>query len=376
MTTKKKSTKTEDTLNTPMITAALEPDELKSLDSILERLKKRQLDAKEEPTAKKPAYTGMKRIDLNATVVAVRNGEKSERFTVVLVSTDLQKLDYDEQYNGYFDQDENKIKLKLKDAHTYDTSLSPGEIVEFSRYHGGIPEKVPRTYEYGDSVVLKRVSCSTGKNADGKVFLNTHWVEHSTQQFEVAIPKSMTNLLSEGYYKALTFPQEDPPSIQDLRVTSSNKIYTRMTLQQKEMPVEAMLWQEKLHRFGIANPEVIEKILPQAFSDTTITLFGNKEKSADGYDNNTFKFSVRRLILGKTNKLTDYVVENAQSLEKADVIKELGKLVASPLNTNHPLNSIEKTKLLNLSEWEGSISNLGTSTKFYKLFSVIFAVLA
>ena len=352
-----------------------------SMKLMIEKMKKRQLEIKDsEQVSKKVAYTGNKRLDLNATVIASRNTEKSERFTVVLSTHGLKSLHQDSKTNGYYDAETQSIQIKPKDSEDHIT-LIPGQVLELSRYHGGKPEKVPKTFHYGDCVVLKRVSATPGNRGDGTMFFNVHWVEASPDSWDLTMPESMTNVQSDdSYYKTVSFPVKDENAqvqVQPLRITGNDKFYSRVS----SSAIDAMLWQEKIFELGIWNPEVLDKALPMAFEKTTITLFGNKEKPDEQYQPNEedapVRFNVRKMILGENGSLDEYLKEFATPVEKKTVIKELGKSTTSDLSDGHPLNSVPNTKVLNLNEWTGSIKEIPANATYYKLFDlVIYAVLA
>ena len=365
-------TSTTKPINQPTMSTTNAPILPSSMGRMLEKMKKRQLETKEiahaEKKAKTTTYTGAKRLDLNATILAVRNTDKSERFTVIVSDHGVENLKNEENINGYYNKATHTIQIKPKDQEDY-ISVIPGQVLELSRYHGGKAEKIPKTWAYGDCVVLKRVSITPGSRGDGTMFYNTHWVEPSTKTFPLEFPSSMNDLQSEeSYYKTVMFPNSDVKT-QELRVTANDKIYGRVTTNE----ITAMLWQEKLFELGIWNPETLENILPQAFSTTKITLFGNKEKPDEAYpvgEGEPVRFNVRKLILGN-GSLASYVEEFGEPLDKKTVLKALGKPVTSALATDHPLNANPKTQVLNLNEWSGSIKDMPATVKYYKLFGQI-----
>ena len=363
-------------------------DQKTTMDFMLDKLKKRQLDSTSNggQGATKKAYTGTKRIDLWATIVAVHNTKVSERFTVIISPKDIKNLVNEEKVNGFYEPSSHSIRMLPRDQERLDdnyVSIIPGEIVQISRYHGGQPDLTP-DFTFGNNVWLRSCSASLGKQGDGKVFFNVSRVEHTDAQFDFIIPKSMSDLTSESYYKAITFPvkEEEEMRIQDLRVTSGNKIYSRVSIiQEHGGAIEAMLWQEKLAEFGIRNPETLEQVLPEAFARSKITLLGNIAKddymdSKDGNDTQQLKLNVRKIILGTgTGTLKSYVEEYGEEVEKQVVIADLGKVVTSEMHDGHPLNSLTGSKVLNISEWTGSLEVLMArtpSTKIYKLFGVVY----
>jgi len=137
-----------------------------------------------------------------------------------------------------------------------------------------------------------------------------------------------------------------------------------------------MLWQEKLHLFGIYNPEVLNAVLPRIINETNITIIGSKEREKEGYESNALKINVRALLLG-AGTLREYVEEYGTSTTRKAVIKELGAEAFSDLNEVHPLNSQPDTTILNLTEWSGNIKAMPASVKFFKMFDTItYAILA
>jgi len=342
----------------------------KSLSAIMERMKKRQADAPAESPAPKKAYNGNLRFDLKAVVVSVYNTANSERFTVIPCLE--QQIDKNDRCNGYID--ENIIRVRPEKEDDYNETIVLGDVFELSRYHGGKPERTPRKYRFGDSVVLKRVSIKRGNN--GMNFNNVHWVEHSEEKFPMNIPKTMMDLSSDSYHKAVVIGGENSnvsnAAFAELKLTSSGKIYTRLTFnygEENDLEGSAMVWDDRLGLFGIWNPEVLETILPKVL-ETSLTIIGSREKAKEGFSSDRLKLSVRALLLG-AGTLQQYVQEYGESLTKKAVVKELGATVNSDLNEGHPLNSIADTTVLNISEWSGDIKSMPAAVKFYKLFDTI-----
>lgn len=356
----------------------------KSLAAIMERMKKRQADAPADAPAPKKAYTGNLRFDLKCVIISAYNRDKSERFTVI-PCIDQGEMIKNDRCNGYVD--ENVVRVRPDKEEDYSESITLGEVFEVSRWHGGKPERTPRKYKFGDSVILKRVSIKRGDN--GMNFNNVHWVEHSEEKFQMNIPKTMMDLDGESYHKAIMvgngsdvmalwddYKDADDNSMR-LKLTGNGKIYARMNFTYgEEGQGSVMFWQESLYQFGIYNPEVLNDVLPKVLTDTTITIIGNKEKDKEGYTSDKLKMNIRALLLG-AGTLHQYVEEYGTSMTKAKVSKELGATVNSDLNEGHPLNSQPDTTILNLNEWSGSIKDMPSSTKFYKMWdTVIFAMLA
>ena len=372
------STSKNSSSNYSKMSSTNDPKMPASLATILAKMKKRQAEAPaEDKTKTKKAYTGNLRIDLNATIISAWNSEKSERFTVVVSNNGLDKLEKSERSNGYFE--DGVIKIRPQNSEDYSQQIIPGDVFECSRWHGGKSERVKKTYKFGQSVVLKRVSIKEGDN--GMCFNNVHWVEYSTEQFPMTIPKSMTDLEADSYHKAVVIGGESNVSnatFGELKLTSSGKIYTRLSFnygEEGDQEGSSMFWQEKLFQFGIYNPETLESVLPKIL-ETSITIIGNKEKD-EGFESDALKLNVRALLLG-AGTLQQYIEEYGTHLTKAKVVKELGATVNSDLNEGHPLNSsTDDTTVLNLNEWSGNIKGMSAAVKFYKLFdTVIFAVLA
>ena len=355
-----------------------DPKMPQSLVAIMAKMRKRQAEAPAEDTTKvKKAYTGNLRVDVYGSIISVWNSDKSERFTIVVSSHGLDKMEKNERSNGFVE--DGVIKIRPQNSEEYSQEIVPGEVFEVSRWHGGKPEKNPRAYKFGDNVVLKRVSMKVGEN--GSVFCNTHWVEHSEEQFQMTIPKTMTGLEQDSYHKAVVFGADSNvtnANFTELKLTSSDKIYSCLTFnygEEGELEGSAMLWQEKLMEIGVYNPEVLEAILPKVL-ETSITIIGNKEKEQENYASDKLKMNIRALILG-AGTLRQYVEEYGTSMTKAKVVKELGATVASDLNEGHPLNSQPDTTILNISEWSGSLANMPKSVKFYKMFDTItYAIIA
>jgi hypothetical protein len=347
-----------------------------SLATILAKMKKRQAEAPADAPKAKKVYTGNLRIDLHATVISAYNTEKSERFTVVVSTNGVDKMEKNPRSNGYYE--DGVIKVRPQNSEDYTETIVPGDVFECSRWHGGKPEKFPKTFKFGDSAVLKRVSIKKGDN--GMNFNNVHWVEHSKEQFPMTIPKSMSDLESEGYHKAVVLgPDSDVTGeFGQLKLTSSGKIYTRFTFlygEEGDIEGSAMFWQETLFKFGIYNPETLESILPKVL-ETSFTIIGNKEKEKEGYESTSLKLNIRALLLG-AGTLQQYIEEYGVHMTKAKVVKAIGATVNCDLNEGHPLNSDPDTKVLNLNEWSGNVKEMPAPTKFYKLFdTVLFAVLA
>lgn len=349
--------------------------------AVLDKMKKRKTEENDNVQQERKRSASNIKVDVPAYIIHSRHSEKQERFEVMIAGNDyLKTIENDPRSNGYFDETDDLVKIKSSDSDDYDIQFTAGQRMTWTRYTGGKEDaSKAKRWDFMTPVILRRCFVKTNAANPDRPYFNLSWVEIDTSDRPITIPKSVQKMDDDNYWKIVDIGNDEIEDVTvcELKITSNQKIYTRMQWTMGGKKYACAVWQETLLSFGIYNPEAIENTMRIFLKSGKIALLLAKPKDSDDEEQDSDRAINLNLrsIRFLDGDLKSFIENAGVETQKKGVTTLLGKTVSSVFSEGHPLNSIENTKMINLTEWSGKIADLPKTTKFYQLGDAMYACL-
>jgi len=371
---------------------------MSNLAAILKRRAEQSLasDPKKQKQGYSVVFSDLKATVMTARIVPPKEGSKQtwvrESMCVQISGDDLSSYVFGEDSNGTYDAEREMFLFKLAGEDDYSVEVTPGQVMEFTKFYDIKKAPAQSKFSLGDQIVLKKVNFKPRRNGDGVI--------HDFKWAELDMSKTRTLAFSDeacdldgfapqSYWKIVDgerIMQQGGFDFGKIRVVERDAPGGEGTIMKCEALVKfngpteehpgyrMMLWQDHLHKYGITHPDLLDAALESIFSSGDV-LFAVCKSDYEPDDGSTdLKI---RYVQFKQGSYANFIMDVGEDLSHDEMAAELEKTQYKDLAGENKLNNQSagsKQVLMNVTESTMSADDFSDKTDFVKWAGCVWAV--